>query len=57
MFMEKGSILVPVDFSRLSTYAIDHASAMARNFGYKIYLLNIISKKLKGTNKEKEAKK
>ncbi len=51
----QGAILVPVDFSRESTYAIDHAIAMAKNFGYNIFLLNIISKRQKGTKREREA--
>ncbi len=51
----QGAILVPVDFSRESAYAIDHAAAMAKNFGYSIFLLNIISKRKKGTVQEAEA--
>ncbi len=43
----QGTILVPVDFSRESAYAIDHAVAMAKIFGYNIFLLNIISKEKK----------
>ncbi len=51
----QGTILVPVDFSWESTYAIDHAVAMAKNFGYNIFLLNIISKRQKGSDREREA--
>lgn len=49
------AILVPVDFTVVADFAIDHASAIARIFGYRLYLLHVISKKQKGTKKEKEA--
>ncbi len=51
----QGTILVPVDFSWESTYSIDHAVALAKNFGYNIFLLNIISKRQKGSDREREA--
>ncbi len=51
------AILVPVDFTQVADYAIDHASAIARIFGYRLYLLHVISKRQKGTQKEKDADK
>ncbi len=50
-----GAVLVPVDFSEVSSHAMDHASAMARIFGYRIYLLHIIPKKQQTKKKLREA--
>ncbi len=52
---ECDAILVPVDFTDVADYALDHASAIATIFGYRLYLLNVISKRQKGTKQEKEA--
>jgi len=52
---KQGAILVPVDFSEVSAYAIDHATAMGKIFGYRIYLLNIIGEKQIGTDAGKAA--
>lgn len=49
------AILVPVDFTDVSDYAIDHAVALAKIFEYRLYLLHVISKRQKGTVKEKAA--
>ncbi len=50
------AILVPVDFTDVSDYALDHATALAKIFNYRIYLLHVIGKRQKGTEKEKQAK-
>lgn len=47
---------MPVDFSRESTCAIDHAAAMAKIFGYQIFLLNIISGRQKVLERKTEAR-
>ncbi|TVR39449.1 MAG: universal stress protein [Bacteroidia bacterium] len=52
---QSDAILVPVDFTDVSEYAIDHAMALAKIFEYRIYLLHVISKRQKGTDKEKAA--
>ncbi len=49
------SILVPIDFTDVSDYALDHAASIAPVFGYRIFLLHVISKRQKGTKKEQEA--
>ncbi len=46
---------MPIDFTDVSDYALDHATAMAPVFGYRIFLLHVISKRQKGSKKEKEA--
>lgn len=46
------AILVPVDFTEVSDFAIDHAVAIARIFGYRLYLLHVLAKRHKGSEKE-----
>ncbi len=45
-------ILVPVDFSDTAGYAMDHASAIARMFNYRIVLLHVAEKMEKFSKKE-----
>ncbi len=54
---ECDAILVPVDFSDVAGYSIDHATAIAKIFGYRVFLLNVISKRQKGSDKEAEVEK
>ncbi len=49
------AILVPVDFTDVSDYALDHAMALATMFNFRVYLLHVISKRQKGSEKEKQA--
>jgi len=48
------TILVPVDFSDVAGYAMDHASAIARMFNYRIVLLHVAEKLEKGSKEESE---
>ncbi len=50
------SILVPLDFSDVADYALDHARALASIFGYNLFLLHVISKKHMGKPEELEAR-
>ena len=43
------TILVPVDFSEVAGYAMDHASAIAQMFNYRIVLLHVTDKLEKGS--------
>ncbi len=54
---ECDAILVPVDFSDVAGYAMDHAAAIAKIFGYRVFLLNVISKRVQGSAREKEVEK
>ncbi len=49
-----NTILVPVDFSDVAGYAMDHASAIARMFNYRIVLLHVAEKLEKGSKEESE---
>lgn len=51
------SILVPLDFSDVADYALDHARALASIFGYNLFLLHVISKRHLGKPEETEARK
>lgn len=50
------SILVPLDFSDVADYALDHARALAKIFGYNLFLLHVISKRYLGKAEEEEAR-
>ena len=50
----RDTILVPVDFSDVAGYAMDHASAIARMFNYRIVLLHVAEKMVKGSKEETE---
>ncbi len=49
------TILVPLDFTDVAEYALDHAKALAGIFGYQLFLLHVIQKKHKGKAPESEA--
>ena len=51
------TILVPVDFSDVAGYAMDHASAIARMFNYRIVLLHVADKMGKGSKEESDTEK
>jgi len=53
--MEKDTILVPVDFSDVAYFAMDHALSIARNFGHKLVLLHVLAKKDRVGLKKQEA--
>ncbi len=50
------SILVPLDFTDVADYALDHGISMARIFQYRLYLLHVLPNKQKGSEKELEIK-
>ncbi len=50
------TILVPLDFTDVADYALDHAKALAGIFGYNLVLLHVISKKLAGKPEESAAR-
>ncbi|MDR4989168.1 MAG: universal stress protein [Bacteroidales bacterium] len=51
------TILVPLDFTDVAEYALDHAKALAGIFGYQLFLLHVVQKKHKGKAQEAEAAK
>lgn len=50
------AILVPLDFTDVADYALDHGISMARIFQYRLYLLHVLPNKQKGSEKELEIK-
>ncbi len=52
----KQSILVPLDFTDVADYALDHAKALASIFGYNLFLMHVISKKHIGKAEETDAR-
>ncbi len=55
MISEKHeAILVPLDFTDVADYALDHGISMASIFGYKLYLLHVLPNRQKGSEKERE---
>lgn len=49
-----NTLLVPFDFSDVAGYALDHASAIAQMFNYRIVLLHVAGKLEKGSKEESE---
>ncbi len=49
------AILVPLDFTDVADYALDHGLSIAKIFGYKLYLLHVLPNRHKGLEKEREA--
>ncbi len=50
------SILVPLDFTDVADYALDHARALACAFGYNLFLLHVINKKHSGKPETEQAR-
>ncbi len=53
--LKRNTILVPVDFSDVAEYAIDHAAAIAQGFGYRVFLLHVIPKRINSKEKQQKA--
>ncbi len=49
------AILVPLDFTDVADYALDHGISMAHIFEYKLFLLHVLPNRQKGSEKERQA--